>query len=666
MMRNAERYLPALGAVCDALIPAIPGTTDAYGRRRASDMEVAERILRLSAELKAEDQAELCKLLRLLASPALGLTWMGPLKPASALSPAQLTAMLHAWADSPFNPLRMGFQTLRKLSALLFYAAETKDGGLNPNAAALGYAVPAADIPCEETPLRTTDLYAEGGDLIRCQTLVIGSGCGGSVVAARLAQAGQDILILEKGAYHSGHEMSSTELRAYSQLFEAGGLAASNDGGIALLAGATVGGGGTINWAGSLRTPEYVLREWAETYDNPHFADPGYAACFEAIERRNAVNTRWPHNRPSQLLAEGAARLGLKATRIPHNMTCPDYLSDDEAWRLAGFSCLGDRYGIKQGPTQTFLRDAIQAGARLSPHTRALRILIENGAAVGALVSCASGGGASPERILTIRADRVVVSAGALHTPVLLRKSGLRHPQIGQNLYLHPVSIVPGYYPEATLPWQGPMMTALVDDWARLDRNWGVRIENPPAHPGLTAAALNWESGPDFKQTMLRLPFLSPHICLTRDRFGGRVRVGKRSGQPVASYRLHPYDRAHLIRGMQESARLHAAAGAEQISILHQSAPLHWHSGEDIERFVAQIPRLDWSRNRFGLFSAHQMGTCRMGGRADCPVKPNGETREARHLYVADTSLFPSASGANPMLSAQALAWYVAGEIGGR
>jgi choline dehydrogenase-like flavoprotein len=48
-----------------------------------------------------------------------------------------------------------------------------------------------------------------------------------------------------------------------------------------------------------------------------------------------------------------------------------------------------------------------------------------------------------------------------------------------------------------------------------------------------------------------------------------------------------------------------------------------------------------------------------MGGNNNSPVKPNGETREVRNLYVADGSLFPTASGVNPMLSIQALAFHV-------
>ena len=152
-------------------------------------------------------------------------------------------------------------------------------------------------------------------------------------------------------------------------------------------------------------------------------------------------------------------------------------------------------------------------------------------------------------------------------------------------------------------------------------------------------------------------------MCLVRDRYGGRVTVGKRSGQPVIHYDLHDYDRRHLVRAMQESVRLHHAAGAERIDMLHNQ-PLHFYpQKDDLQAFLPQIAAKDWGLNRFGLFSAHQMGTCRMGGTTDYPVQPNGEVRSVRHLFVADASLFPSASGTNPMLSIQALAYHVAQEI---
>ena len=157
---------------------------------------------------------------------------------------------------------------------------------------------------------------------------------------------------------------------------------------------------------------------------------------------------------------------------------------------------------------------------------------------------------------------------------------------------------------------------------------------------------------------------MAVHVCLVRDRFGGRVTVGKKSGEPVIDYDVNPYDRKHLIQAMQKSAELHAAAGAERVSVLHNK-PLHFFPKKDtdITRFQTTIAAQNWGTNHAGVFSAHQMGTCRMGGTKDYPVQPDGQVRGVKGLWVADTSLFPSASGANPMLSVQALGYYVGNMI---
>ena len=59
------------------------------------------------------------------------------------------------------------------------------------------------------------------------------------------------------------------------------------------------------------------------------------------------------------------------------------------------------------------------------------------------------------------------------------------------------------------------------------------------------------------------------------------------------------------------------------------------------------------------LFTAHQMGTCRMGGdRRRAPLSPEGRLWEVANLWVADASAFPAASGVNPMITIQGLAWH--------
>jgi choline dehydrogenase-like flavoprotein len=652
-----DPQLAALAALCDTFIAEIKMNDDpqGYWARSAKDMRVAERILSLIQQAKTEDRVQFEQLLRLIASPMLGVSWLGPLKPAHKLSPAQREKLLRKWAVSPISEIRNGYNALRKLTTLLYFGDIPEGKTDNPSWDAMDYQPVRQFVKPDQSPLPL--FKTENTKPLSCDVLVIGSGCGGSIVAAQMAAAGQEVIVVEKGGYSPSHAFTQQEVPMLNQHFEAGGLLTSQDGSITVLAGSTLGGGGTINWAGSLRTPDFVLEEWA-THGNPHFLEKDFQEGFTQVEKRNSVHTDIKHNPQNQALIRGAQALGYRTETIPINMQMPTDMPSDEAWKAAGFSCYGDAYNIKQGPVQTFLRDAAYHWAKILPNARAEKILIDKGSATGAEISITSPD-THERKTLTIKAKKVVVSAGALHTPVLLLKSGLQHPQIGQNLYLHPVATVAGYYTEDMRPWYGPMMTVVVQELARLDGNWGTRLECPPIHPGLAAFALGWEDPRQFKQDLLDIRKLAVFFSLTRDRYPGKVSVGKKSGEPIIHYQLHAYDKAHLLRGLQACARLQHAAGAERIVVPH-NRPLRYQKEQALEPFLQKMVKQNWGANHFGLFSAHQMGTCRMGGNKDYPVKPNGETREAKNLFVADASLFPSASGANPMLSVQALALHVA------
>lgn len=647
-----------LAAVCDALIPAVDEAhdTEGYWARCASDQGVAERIIELMRTVKEEDKLAFDQLLGLLSSPLLGLTWMGPLKPARRLRPAQLEKMLQRWSVSRIAMLRQAFNTLRKLTALIYYGDVPAGSSVNPNWNTLGYEpLPSVErnFP-QPLPVSVPDKDC----VLHCEVLVIGSGAGGSIVAAELAAAGHDVLVVEKGVYTPPQAFTTQEYPMFHRHFEAGALLASQNGSIAVLAGSTLGGGTTINWAGALRTPDDVLDEWGRQHGNALFLENDYRRGFEAVEQRTHVSTGYRHNPPNKHLRDSARRFGYLADDIPMNIRMPEDMPEEMAWQAAGFSCLGDRFGIKQGANETFLRDAVQAGARLLTQTQINKITVQNGAATGATGFASQPDGRQVS--VEIKAGKVVLSAGALHTPVLLLKSGLSHPQIGENLYLHPVAPVAAFFQRETVPWHGPMMSVVLHQFARIGEGWGFRLETPPIHPGLAAFALNWENGAFFKRDMASIRHLAVHICLVRDRYGGRVTVGERSGQPLIHYQLHPFDRHHVIRGVQESVRMHALARAARITVLHNKPEHFYLNHDDEDAFIAKIPHMKWEPNYFNLFSAHQMGTARMGGNANYPVKPNGETREVRQLFVVDTSLFPSASGVNPMLSVQALAWNLA------
>jgi choline dehydrogenase-like flavoprotein len=157
---------------------------------------------------------------------------------------------------------------------------------------------------------------------------------------------------------------------------------------------------------------------------------------------------------------------------------------------------------------------------------------------------------------------------------------------------------------------------------------------------------------------MLQAKNMANFIILTRDKHTGSIALDSQQ-KPVVHYKLHPYDRKHLLKGLKEGIKLHLAAGAEKGLILHNQ--LTEVKTDDDATLESAIQSLNWKENYFNLFSAHQMGTCRIGGNKKLhPVSPEGETYEVKGLYVTDCSAFPKSSGANPMLSVEGLAHYLA------
>ena len=152
---------------------------------------------------------------------------------------------------------------------------------------------------------------------------------------------------------------------------------------------------------------------------------------------------------------------------------------------------------------------------------------------------------------------------------------------------------------------------------------------------------------------------VGPHARASR----GRVTIDK-WGNPVIHYALSKTDAQHLLRGVKEGARLLTAAGAREVYTLHtrvtsitrkeKNNPMAW------ERFDARVDRLGAGPNNIMLFSAHQLGTCRMGaGPTTSVTDERGRVHGYHGLYVADGSIFPQASGINPMITIMGLAHWI-------
>ncbi|RZK44656.1 MAG: FAD-binding protein, partial [Hymenobacter sp.] len=326
----------------------------------------------------------------------------------------------------------------------------------------------------------------------------------------------------------------------------------------------------TVNWAGAFRTPDYVLQEWAREHAAPQFTSTAFKASLDAVTQALSVNTDYPrHNGQNQALRDGSTRLGQATQLIPRNEK--GLTDSDLHYQGLGYSTLGDAHGIKQGTLNTYLRTAAAHGARLLPDTRAERVTVVGGRATGAEAVHITADG-RPVRI-TVRAQRVVVAGGAIQTPALLLRSGLRHPHLGRHLHLHPTVVVAAHYPQAMHSWHGPSMSVVNDTYTRLHgTNFGVKLETPPTHPGLLAMVLPWQSGAQHRQLLQAADHLGSFIVLTRDRDGGRVQADKQ-GKPLIDYKLSKFDKQNMLTGVRAAAEIHVAAGAHTVFLPHGTLP---------------------------------------------------------------------------------------------
>jgi choline dehydrogenase-like flavoprotein len=302
----------------------------------------------------------------------------------------------------------------------------------------------------------------------------------------------------------------------------------------------------------------------------------------------------------------------------------------------------------------SYLPRALSFGAHIWANCRVERVDMAGKRAVG--VSGVVSGPSSERRTFRIRARRVIVCCGAVQTPALLLRSGIRSPsgRLGHNLFVHPGSQVAAVFDDEVEGWKGAHQTHQVREFEAQ----GIILAAVNLPPSLTARALPMNGEP-LAEVMAEYNRTVTAGVLVEDTASGRVRAFGRAGRPVATYAVSERDNERVVRALGLLSEALFASGARTVyPAIEGVEPLT--NIVDARRLASAVIASD----RIAMATVHLMGTAAMGSDPTRWVcNPDGSVNDAVGLFVADASLFPGPVGVNPMLTIMALATRVASGI---
>lgn len=536
---------------------------------------------------------------------------------------------------------------LAKLLAMIGYARDERVG------AAIG--VESTCAMREGSPAPRVDGIGDivpRGEGEDCDVAIVGSGAGGAVAAAVLAEAGLDVLVLESGPYVDRDDYPTDPLIGLPLMYRDGGLTiAQGRPAIPVPVGRTVGGTTVINSGTCFRAPEEVLRKWRDEAGVSWATElaPDYSSAEEMLQVTELdIETL---GRNGQLCAEGAEALGASGGPISRNAGACVQCS----------SCpLGCRIDAKRAAHVSYLPRAVAAGARVRAGVKVQRVITEDGRATG--LECTAGFPTSAPEELTgngrkragrpwqVRARRGVISAGgAFGTPELLMRSGISNPHLGRHLHVHPAAWIGARYPEEVRGWDGVMQSYYVDEW----QPQGILLEATFTPLSFGAQWLPG-IGDAFADRVAHYGNIGSIGVHLHDHSEGRVSLAGNGGLRLG-YKLTDSEARTLQFGIARAAEVHFAAGATEVYPNVGACTTITRGG------LADFEAMSLKASDLRLEAFHPMSTARMGSDPGTSVTgPDGAVHGIRNLYVADASLFPSSVGVNPMMTIVACASRVA------
>jgi choline dehydrogenase-like flavoprotein len=458
-----------------------------------------------------------------------------------------------------------------------------------------------------------------------CGVLIVGSGAGGAPTAAILAEAGLDVLVVEEGPWVDQGEVVPFSLEQMDRQYRNGGVTvALGRPSIAYTEGRCAGGGTEVNSGLYRRPSEQTLDRWRTGWGIGDFDTGDFMALCDEVEVALSVQTVPGRHIPaSERLRAGAAALGWAHDEIPRWMTYPD--GDDAT------------AGVRQSMTRTYLPRATAAGARLLTDARVDRLVVDRRRAFRALVTLADGVPA------TIDFEQVIVCAGAIHSPALLQRSGLRG-RIGRGLAVHPTVKLAARFDDVV------NVTDDVPVHQVKEFSPELSFGGSASHPGLVALALT-DAWSTMRDAVTAWPEIAVYYAAITSEGRGAVRSVPGFRDPLVTYRLTGRDRAVLGRGLARLTEVMLAAGAREVYPSFRDAPIVRSRGDLAlvsDRFTATAA---------SVMTVHLCSTVPMGSDPSvAAADSHGRVYGLDNVHVNDASLLPDAPGVNPQASVMAVA----------
>ena len=469
--------------------------------------------------------------------------------------------------------------------------------------------------------------------------VVVGSGAGGAVTAARLAAAGLDVLIVEEGGFAPSLANGADPHEFKRSVYRDGGRTTIGHAPVLrLLEGAAVGGTTTIGSGMLYRMPGELLERWQQKSRVRAFSEDRLGGYYDTVESVMGAKPNAPpkEGRSEEFdvgvsFANAVAQLGQTALRAKRGADgC-----------VGSNACYwGCATGAKHDAAGTWIAGALEAGSRLVTRARVTR-LKRNAREVGGVVGVFAGKENGERSAFEVRAKLTVLAAGARHTPRILQRSLFQHPALGKSMFVSPRTFVVGEFDDDVFAWRGPhesgVLAPLIAD--------GIAIsprQRPPAdmveHWNLTPRALG--------DLMVRYNRMIQLDCSVVDNGESSIDV---RGNIAPSLDRPTLDR--LARAAVLGAEILFKAGAKRVY-----TPI----GE-----TRLFESLDACKKHLTIFDPKFLvvdtlglsGGCAMDARTDAGVcDGTGRVRGWSRLRVADASLLPGAPLVPPMATLMALA----------